>query len=73
MSTEGLSEEGWANYATSVSVGGSEAELSPEAFGPVVKERNPKLCAGNNQTCKAYKARGTNFCVGHLRKMGETE
>ena len=29
------------------------------------------LCVGNNDTCGARRAKGTEWCVGHLRSRGE--
>lgn len=34
-------------------------------------ERNPKKCVGADYTCNGWKAKGTDFCVGHLRSRGE--
>jgi hypothetical protein len=28
-------------------------------------------CAGNDDTCEGMKAKGTDFCMGHLRKMAK--
>jgi hypothetical protein len=28
-------------------------------------------CIENNDTCEGPKARGTDFCIGHLRNKGE--
>lgn len=28
-------------------------------------------CEANNDTCKGPKAKGANYCVGHLRSRGE--
>ena len=33
--------------------------------------RPDTLCTGNDNTCGARKANGTEFCVGHLRSRGE--
>jgi hypothetical protein len=32
-------------------------------------QRSPKKCHGNDQTCNGWKARGTDFCVGHLHQV----
>jgi hypothetical protein len=34
-------------------------------------ETRSGLCAGNDDTCKARKAKGTDWCAGHLRARGE--
>lgn len=36
------------------------------------REREGK-CLGNDDTCGARKAKGTDYCVGHLRSMGLLE
>jgi hypothetical protein len=28
------------------------------------------LCAANNDTCEGRRAKGTDYCYGHLRSMG---
>ena len=30
-------------------------------------------CRGNNDTCKAFKSKGTDYCAGHLRSMQKDE
>ena len=34
-------------------------------------ERHPKKCVADDFTCNGWKAKGTNYCVGHLRSRGE--
>jgi hypothetical protein len=36
------------------------------------KEREGK-CIGNDDTCGARKAKGTDWCVGHMRSLGLLE
>jgi hypothetical protein len=36
------------------------------------KEREGK-CIGNENTCGARKAKGTDYCVGHMRSLGLLE
>lgn len=35
----------------------------PEAMA----KRDERKCVGNDNTCKAWKSGGTDFCVGHLK------
>lgn len=37
---------------------------------PSLRPRDPSLCHGNEYTCGARKANGTEFCAGHLRSAG---
>ena len=37
---------------------------------PTVKEKR-RHCAGNEGSCRGFPARGTDFCIGHLRSRGE--
>ena len=30
-------------------------------------------CAGNDDTCEGPKAKGTDFCIGHLRSQGQAK
>ena len=39
------------------------------ASGPYLGRGN--FCSANNDTCEGRKARGTEFCMGHLRNKGE--
>jgi hypothetical protein len=32
-----------------------------------------KHCMAQNNTCKGFKARGTNYCIGHLRALEKAE
>lgn len=39
-----------------------------------VKKRDPKLCIGNGNTCKGFKTKDSELCVGHRKavaKMGQ--
>lgn len=45
----------------------SAAGFSVVAHRP--KDRG-KHCKGANNTCKAYKSKGTDYCAGHLRSLG---
>ena len=68
MSVESLSDEGWASYAaTGVLDGATEVELVDDLPQEAAVERDPRLCIGNDQTCKSYKAKGTQYCAGHLK------
>ncbi len=31
------------------------------------------LCRANNETCTARRAKGTDFCIGHLNQMKKQE
>ena len=30
-------------------------------------------CMGNEDTCEGPKAKGTDYCIGHLRSMGQAK
>ena len=30
-------------------------------------------CMGNDDTCEGPKAKGTEYCIGHLRSMGQAK
>ena len=32
-----------------------------------------KSCKGNEGTCKAHPAKGTDYCIGHLRSIEQTK
>jgi hypothetical protein len=36
-------------------------------YQPPPPKRDPKLCVGNDKTCKGYKSGGTDLCVGHQK------
>jgi len=38
--------------------------------GPYLGRGN--FCAANDDTCTGRKARGTDYCMGHLRSRGES-
>lgn len=42
--------------------------VKPEAK-PKAPERSDKKCVGNDNTCGGWKARGTDYCIGHLNGM----
>lgn len=44
------------------------AKLAPPS-GPYLGRGN--FCAANDDTCTGRKAKGTNYCMGHLRSRGE--
>lgn len=50
-------------------------EWSPHSFTPYndpeLRKRPDWACTGNDNTCGARKANGTEFCAGHLRSRGE--
>lgn len=49
-------------------LGSRRATMSTTPYvGPLARGAN--LCAANEFTCTAYKALGTEFCVGHLRYL----
>ena len=39
------------------------------ASGPYLGRGN--FCAANEDTCEGRKAKGTDYCMGHLRSRGE--
>jgi hypothetical protein len=39
------------------------------ASGPYLGRGN--FCAANDDTCEGRKAKGTDYCMGHLRSRGE--
>lgn len=43
---------------------------APIETEPEIPSRG-NLCCGNNDTCGARRAKGTEWCVGHLRSRGE--
>jgi len=43
------------------------SKLAPPS-GPYIGRQR---CTANEDTCEGPKARGTDFCYGHLRSMGE--
>lgn len=41
---------------------------------PGLKRKEPsKNCQANNGTCKGFKAKGTQFCAGHLRSLEKSD
>lgn len=44
------------------------SRLAPPS-GPYLGRGN--FCAANDDTCTGRKAKGTNYCMGHLRNRGE--
>jgi hypothetical protein len=32
-------------------------------------KRGLRYCLGGNDTCKAFRANGTEYCIGHLRSL----
>ena len=49
-------------------VGERELECIPTG---VFKGRDDTLCTANDDSCGARRAKGTEFCAGHLRSRGE--
>ena len=37
-----------------------------EAPASPMKPRSPKMCVANDNTCKGWKVKGSDFCSGHL-------
>lgn len=35
--------------------------------------RSNKLCIGEGHTCKGWKAKGTNLCMGHLKRQAKAQ
>lgn len=48
-----------------------EVEKAPIGVPYQPKHRPDHLCRANDNTCKGPKAKGTDYCVGHLRARGE--
>jgi hypothetical protein len=46
----------------------NNARLAP-ASAPYIGRGNK--CTGNEDTCEGMRAKGTEFCMGHLRKMAK--
>jgi hypothetical protein len=42
-------------------------EVHPSSFTPYVG--HGKRCAANNFTCKAYRMKSGDYCVGHAKSM----
>lgn len=69
--------EGSVAYDTAYADEGHEAYNTSEGTVPYfstipykepgVVVRSPKQCIGNNDTCRGFKCKGTEFCVGHLK------
>lgn len=53
-------------------LGGFETAAGHSTVGLRVPQRG-KHCRGAENTCKAYRSRGTEYCVGHLRSLGLLE
>lgn len=47
--------------------GTNDSQPAPPG-GMAYEGRGPK-CMGNNDTCNANKAKGTDWCVGHLKAL----
>jgi len=45
------------------------AKLAPPSAPYIGRNR----CTANDDTCEGPKARGTEFCIGHLRSQGATK
>jgi hypothetical protein len=45
------------------------AKLAPPSAPYIGRNR----CVANEDTCEGPKARGTDFCIGHLRSKGEAK
>ena len=45
------------------------AKLAPPSAPYIGRNR----CTANDDTCEGPKARGTDFCIGHLRSRGEAK
>jgi hypothetical protein len=45
------------------------AKLAPPSAPYIGRNR----CTANDDTCEGPKARGTDFCIGHLRSKGEAK
>jgi hypothetical protein len=41
--------------------------VAPYVGGPKPREAN--MCSAEDNTCKAFKAKGTDLCIGHLRAL----
>jgi hypothetical protein len=61
-------------------VGGSRPAGKADGSRPAPPGGTPYVgrnrCIANNDTCKGPRAKGTNYCMGHLRSMekkGESE
>lgn len=52
-------------YAQQNAMDGTEPH--PSSFVPYVG--HGKQCAANNFSCKAYRVKGSDYCVGHTRSM----
>lgn len=46
---------------------------APPEDKPRVHVRDNTYCTSNGDTCKGRKAKGTEFCAGHLRSQGVIE
>lgn len=41
--------------------------FSTRPYKPPKPKRDPKLCIGNNKTCKGYKSGSSDLCIGHQK------
>ena len=59
---------GNADRVTSVSMVNTGPNIEPVQFSGIEYERETdRFCTANDNTCKAPRANGTEFCIGHLR------
>ncbi len=60
-----------------VPVGGARPAGKAEGSRPAPPGGAPYVgrnrCIANNDTCKAPRAKGTDYCVGHLRSIKKAE
>lgn len=48
-------------------------DLRPAAQEAARKKQREGMCIGNDDTCGARRAKGTEYCAGHLRSLGLLE
>lgn len=71
-----LANTGGAQHQSGIRPVGASVGAAPAIFStmpvfeePGVEPRDPRKCSGNDNTCGAWKAKGTEFCTGHNRSL----
>lgn len=50
-------------------IAGFQSAAGYSTVGQFLPDRS-KRCIAKNHTCMGWRAKGTKFCIGHLRKLG---
>lgn len=62
---------GEQNASYSAVDGGPDTQPAGRYMGAASYVGRGKHCLGDNDTCKAYRAKGTEYCAGHLAKQAK--